>query len=415
MPSSNSRTATPSGCFSSIARLLLCKGSLQTHPSDQITDHVHNTATEFKNLNEASKHDQVNFKVKVEASAAAATPGPGVVARLMGLDSLPDTNRIPTNGNTVTRSRSVNFMDYLFEFDLSQAHHRRVKTSLSFRDVPTLQNQKNNDFFLLYLDNIEKTKKTRPNKFRKAEVGLEESNKKEEKGAVDVRKEKKNQRNNNLKISKLKDEPRKQVMHDNKQFSRPGSCKGGQVSSGFVSPKKVKDRRVPKGKSKCAVKPINQKEVLVESKLMKKIKKQRAMKDLQCYSECSSDDSSPVSVLDLDEFPIYDDQTSLSPDCTIGHQNSNPEKKFPPKATDFEYCFSHPARLLNTCDNATKYYTEVVRELCKLTEEDMKESKWVSENVLQLESFEEMCLDFGQQILDVLVKQLVEELVGFHN
>ncbi|KAK4860527.1 hypothetical protein QYF36_025629 [Acer negundo] len=57
----------------------------------------------------------------------------GVVARLMGLDSLPETNWIPTgkSPNSVTRSRSVNFMDYLLKFDpdLKQKKNKKKNTT----------------------------------------------------------------------------------------------------------------------------------------------------------------------------------------------------------------------------------------------------------------------------------------------
>ncbi|KAJ9185371.1 hypothetical protein P3X46_005013 [Hevea brasiliensis] len=415
MTISNSAAGSGSGCLSGIARLLLCKGSLQTHPSDQIT--YPNTA-EFDRVNKYQKNE-VNIKLEngtTTATAPAAAAAPGVVARLMGLDSLPDTNWVPKGRtpDSVTRSRSVNFMDYLLDFDLSQAQHRRVKTSVSFREVPTLLNQQNqHDFFVLYLDNTEKTKKG-GSKLRKSEVGLEElkqqKNKEKSKnkvinntpaGRAGMKKKEKNQRNN-LNISKLKDEPMK--VSNNKQISSFGNCKGAQVSSGFVSPRK-KDGI---SKAKSPVKPMNQKEVLVESKFMKKIKNQHAIKNAQ--SDCSSEDSTPVSVLDLDEFLIHD-LTHLSDYASP--QEFNPGKKSSPKTTNFDYPFSQATRSWSPGDDA-KYYIEAARKLTRLTEDDIKESNWLGKNLFNLESFEEICLDFAGQILDLLVKQVAEELVGLH-
>lgn len=56
------------------------------------------------------------------------------------------------------------------------------------------------------------------------------------------------------------------------------------------------------------------------------------------------------------------------------------------------------------------YYTRMVQEICMLTEEDVKEN-WIHGMVLKFEDFEEICQQFGQEILEVLLKQVVDELV----
>ncbi|CAL5350528.1 unnamed protein product [Camellia sinensis] len=65
-------------CFSGIFRCLLCIGSLPTRPSDPTTD-IPTTTTTFEN-------PKKNFKTQVRIL--------GVVARLMGLDSLPDPRKV---------------------------------------------------------------------------------------------------------------------------------------------------------------------------------------------------------------------------------------------------------------------------------------------------------------------------------
>ncbi|EEF25792.1 conserved hypothetical protein, partial [Ricinus communis] len=57
-----------SGCFSGIARLLLCKGSLQTHPSDQITE-PNSTPIECGRVNKDSKNE-VMIHVEVDHTPA---------------------------------------------------------------------------------------------------------------------------------------------------------------------------------------------------------------------------------------------------------------------------------------------------------------------------------------------------------
>ncbi|GMP85875.1 hypothetical protein CsSME_00038872 [Camellia sinensis var. sinensis] len=133
----NSQNST-SKYFSGILRRLLCTGNLPTHPSDLIIDPTTTIpTTTFEN----PKND---FKTQVKT--------PGVVARLMGLDSLPDLNLVPKD-SSILRSRSVNSVNYFPNFNPTLSHHRRFRTSLSFREVPTfLQQQQqpkkhNLDFF----------------------------------------------------------------------------------------------------------------------------------------------------------------------------------------------------------------------------------------------------------------------------
>ncbi|CAL5422004.1 unnamed protein product [Camellia sinensis] len=65
-------------CFSGILRCVLYIGSLPTQPSDPTTD-IPTTTTTFENPKQ-------NFKTQVKT--------PGVVARLVGLDSLPDPRKL---------------------------------------------------------------------------------------------------------------------------------------------------------------------------------------------------------------------------------------------------------------------------------------------------------------------------------
>ena len=55
---------------------------------------------------------------------------------------------------------------------------------------------------------------------------------------------------------------------------------------------------------------------------------------------------------------------------------------------------------------------EVVCEIFRLTEKETRESNWMGETVTCFEDVEEICTQFGQQILDSLFHQVVDELVG---
>jgi hypothetical protein len=59
----------------------------------------------------------------------------------------------------------------------------------------------------------------------------------------------------------------------------------------------------------------------------------------------------------------------------------------------------------------TQYCKEVVGNLYRLTENDIKESNWIAKNLLGFEGFEEVCMEFEQQVLNVLLNQVVDEFV----
>ncbi|XP_047336441.1 uncharacterized protein LOC124940008 [Impatiens glandulifera] len=133
MDQSRSHDATNSTCFSGILRRLLCSGALPTHPADTIV----------------VAGDSIPKTEKCGTT-------PGIVARLMGLDSLPETDSITrrTTLESILRSRSVNSVNYIPEFDLLQTHHRRAKTSVSFREIPTFINEPNHDFVVLCFERV---------------------------------------------------------------------------------------------------------------------------------------------------------------------------------------------------------------------------------------------------------------------
>ncbi|KAJ8898932.1 hypothetical protein K2173_008426 [Erythroxylum novogranatense] len=354
-----------SGCFSGVVRLLLCKGSPQTHPSDQIGGSI--------------ELDQVQVKkdrsVQEIESKAPVSSTPNVVARLMGLDSLPETCLCAKGRNldSVPRSRSVNFMDYLLELDLEQAQHRRVRTSVSFRE-PTLASQGNYDLLVLYLDKEHKSEKME-HKHRKPEVGESRNDDRKSKNRETSYAKKHKNHGNKKKVS-------------DKQFSRFNRCQEGRVSQPVVSPGTKRAQRQcssEKLKAKRPEKPINQKEVLVESKFMKKMKNHRATKEVQTL-ECSSEASCPVSV--------SDDSTRS--------KKLHSKKKPSSKATN-------PETAVKTFYESWKKQTvEQSIKVYKLTEEEVKESNW---RVSNAESAE-ICAEFGQEFLDLLLYQVVEELVN---
>lgn len=60
--------------------------------------------------------------------------------------------------------------------------------------------------------------------------------------------------------------------------------------------------------------------------------------------------------------------------------------------------------------NENLCYKKMVEEICMLTEESVSEN-WIYGMELKFENFEEICHEFGQEILELLLKQLVDEFV----
>ncbi|XP_039064678.1 uncharacterized protein LOC120209857 [Hibiscus syriacus] len=77
-----------------------------------------------------------------------------------------------------------------------------------------------------------------------------------------------------------------------------------------------------------------------------------------------------------------------------------------------------PTRDINACTpiadkstdmEETGYYMELIDKLSKLTEEDIKFANWETKKVF---TFQEICAEFGEQILDIMMHQVADELCG---
>lgn len=271
------------GCFSSFLKVLICAKngtSPPVYPSENVeeTESIH------------SKKDKLFDD----------TITPGVVARLMGLDSLPNTKRVikGTTLDTVPRSRSVNFVDYLLEFDRNMSNHRRAKTSASFREVPSIFPMKKSDPFVVIDDNILKVQ----------EGNLRKKNKE----IVRVKKEK--IQGKNKKISKLKDEPRRFPLSSSsssKYKSKIGNCGKGKEFSSVKNSQSCKSCNcsyygygdVGSSSSSNSISPMpnRHKKGFVESKMKNKVKK-NYVSPKKIQREHNMENLSPISVLDVNDY-----------------------------------------------------------------------------------------------------------------
>lgn len=311
---SSSSVNQSSGCFNGVLRRLLCSGSVPTHPTDQIAEPY---TTELTLL-----PGKPNPDLKIQSSASSVTPG--IVARLMGLDSLPETKWVSKGRapDLVSRSRSVSFADYLMDFDLAdqdrQHHHRRVRTSVSFREVPAaLNHQKSPDFLLVYLDNVDKSNEI-GSKVKKSEMGFGElkqgkkeqrsrnkENSKRESDEIMKQKKKKEKMvaiKQNKKIFKLKDEPRRECGAQSSKskglgYSVSPNKKTSYKNGGAANFKESSDRH--------QLKKTTQKKKAVEEPRIKKANHQHAFaKEKEAAGFHGLENTSPVSVLCIDDMLI---------------------------------------------------------------------------------------------------------------
>ncbi|KAL6133054.1 hypothetical protein ACLB2K_065291 [Fragaria x ananassa] len=398
-----------SSCFNGVLRRLLCTGNVPTHPSlDYISD---------SNPTQLTKPPKTpNHEPKFQAlPSPSANVTPGIVARLMGLDSLPESNWVRAP-DSVTRSKSVSFADYLMDFDIAPANqHRRVRTSVSFREVPAvLSQEEGKEFLVVYLDSVDKEKEfgVKVKKTEEVKQGKEQRSKKKESSEVIKKKnEEKVVKKNSKKVSKLKDEPRRECGAQSSRVSR--NSKGDEVKkvvskNGGANLRKGSGERSPLKKTTTQKK----KKVVVEPKF-KKGNHQNAAKKREAVDNSScSENSSPVSVFDIDDILIQH-ETCLSeyssPKDLKSQMKSPPRVSYneDPELRAVKFKDMEPVKNEDSED-----FTELMAsKIFKMTEEELKESDWVSNNVVEYERFEEICVEVEGLILDVLVNQAIDDLV----
>ncbi|XP_041023791.1 uncharacterized protein LOC121264598 [Juglans microcarpa x Juglans regia] len=396
-----------SGCFSGMFGRNSCFRSLPTHPADNVID--------SKTIDKSDdQKENPTAKAKIKAPAS-----PGVIARLMGLDSLPETIWVPgkVTSDSLVRSRSVSFADYMLQLDISQTQHRRVRTSVSFREVPALPHQQNRDLLVVFLDNVDKTK-GKGTKVRKCERDsgdlkqrkAEQRSKKKEntreiRASVKTKKKKKMGNQENNRISMLRNEPRRVVSTNHSNRNTTGSAKRLSL---LPTHKKNEDRTdVANLKEKSPLKPINQKKQSVEAKPKRNRKPQGTLAvEVERDERRDSQNSSPIYLLEVNDSEMQ--QEAQRPLELNLNRTSSPKVSY---TDDLRI-----GAINKDCDNQmdipeTQYYVDVVGQLFRMTETDIEESNWIAKNSLGFEGFEEVCQELERYILDVLLNQVLDELV----
>ncbi|MED6130959.1 hypothetical protein PIB30_005613 [Stylosanthes scabra] len=337
-------------CFSGFLHTLLCDGN--GNISDQII--------------ESYETHQVHPRKSAMVNAAST---PGLIVRLMGLDSMPNNPNSEfkeTIPDSVPRSKSMNFLDYILEFDdASQSNHRRAKISASSREVPELFRRKNR---------------------REVLVPCWDSGRRDSKEGK------------SRKICKLKNEPR---------IVKNGCSKFGRS---------YKDSNSSHRKSDCGSRSSTrmknkQIEELFEPKQMKNMRMQWSKKKIEI--EYSSQDLTSVSILDINDYkylygPDFLDYTRPLMSATMWESS---EKQFlgngiedrAMKDKGYTYPYIHKEQ--KECPS------ELEMKLFNLIENDMKDLYFTKKGMCEAERFEEIGLVYEHHIFNTLLHEIVNELV----
>ncbi|CAN8257425.1 unnamed protein product [Cochlearia groenlandica] len=417
------------GCLTAVVRRMLCSGSQQTHPSDNILDSDETLELLIPYQDDVLEDHKKDIKTDTQTQnddVSPPPPPPNVVAKLMGLDNtVLGSNRFryfDDSGSAVARSKSVNFMDYILrnhddeeedeEDKNGQRQCRKVKASVSFREiVPTSgrssssnnQQQKKHDFLLLYLDKLdEKRELAGSSSFSKSKrfekVVVEEDSKKPPLPLLEKKKE------NEKVAKKFKDEPRKVVKKKKKSDNRSDVVNGAKKVRWFLSPSKS-----TKSSEKTALLGGDSKNIPASEFTGEESES----------PENKSNNASPVSVLDRDlyDYLFLDDDYYFS-----GESESATELSTKQVETSTTKSSSSSKTRTISCTNKkennndseeNEFITKLMNMLSDLSEQDIKSSTWVSSSSTHPVDFthiQDFCVDFGQQILDLVLDQLVDEL-----
>ncbi|KAF7119408.1 hypothetical protein RHSIM_Rhsim13G0068300 [Rhododendron simsii] len=375
--SSNRRSLT------GILRKLLCFNSLPANPTDQFKD------TDPFNSGELNNSMSMEKEEKVEATA-----NPGIVARLMGLESMPQ----------IARCQSMNY-DSRRE---NEGQNRGVNTSLSFRELPTFLDLENDEFFVLSFDSEVENKEFR-SKPNRSEMGPRK--------LVKCKGERSKSKCDRRGLSEEKDKEK----CDRRGLSEEKDKENQEPNVVIVADEKI-NRRINQNVIKL-LKPLTQRETSSGRK-QRKEKEVSVSASKAVEAECNLENSSPVSVLDFSE-PITDPQVPTS-------EGSTSRRKI---AAELENCKHSPPSPCNPYTNSTvevekrkladgkchgsrrkdkrrqKYVGRSSGEICKIVKGAMMESNWLYKELWKVEDFEGTGADFELQILETMLNELVDQLV----
>ncbi|KAL1197227.1 hypothetical protein V5N11_011376 [Cardamine amara subsp. amara] len=349
------------GCISLILQRFLCSGTSSTYPSDQIIE------SSFK------FHDFSSEPPRARGDE------PGAVARLMGLESFPITDKT----RVVSRSRSVNSVDYLKRNnDETQGNHRRVKSTLDPHHFPEYVELEDDKFFILSFEmdksdkvmgELKKRRETRENQthIEGKENNINAMNVSPRCERLEIgeskrhRKEKRKSRRKRREIKLRQNIEKENWIERNGRWSREGDLVN------------------------CEVRSMKEEEEEEE--------------------ECGScNDSSPVSVLDYDRF-ICVRQTPEPENSSRRRLSSELESSSRNEAIqDHHNTLTSRSRESNFRHHG---YQEMWLMICRLTVSELAGLNWVYGKASKLKDFEGIISeDIVSKILDQLLVETITTL-----
>ncbi|XP_072959399.1 uncharacterized protein [Typha angustifolia] len=359
----NANEAT-SGCVSGILRRLLCS-SFHSGCGDE--------------------GNGVKFVIQREQTAELKpSQSPNIVARLMGLDSMPTFPAPPLDA--IGRSKSTNSIESWAGFLGERSHLSPLRTSTSFREVPTFLRQENEEFLLLSFapdgkgDNF-------PSNSRKSEMGFK------------IKVEKYNQNDGSVKES-----GRERSIGKKKKKSKRKEEQNCQKENETRRKQSTSSKEMP---------------FMLENSSITKTKFGSSRSKVEM--ECISQNSSPVSVLhhpDADEEYSTSDVEETKPlECSRSREVS------PSTFESFDCLFRRncqPTRDHEESKRRTKF--EVVRpdvsdiweHICELAQEDFCKSRWVSRGTCRSsEEAKEIASTIELELFDHLLCEATSELSNY--
>ncbi|KAM7496438.1 hypothetical protein LguiA_020852 [Lonicera macranthoides] len=402
----------PSGCFTAIFRRFLCFINIPTQTFDHIKE----------NHNELISSDMLCYTNAPENVVDSASIG--IVARLMGLDSMPtiDLSNAQNNSSSITRSRSMNSAENWGEFEPKQGKHRRVKSNtLSISEATSLLEMENEKFFVLSFKNGGKIEDFGP-ELRESKMGFGElKQRKTERCRNNSKKRRENL--NVIEMNKENIEPNRVIKNsqvvwgdgkfkDSRKILRP--AKNSQENSSIVGEVLKKSKSMKHKPNKDRGK-------------LRKNRKENCSPVKKVETECDLENSSPVSVLDFVQFPVNQEVHPSEKDSRLASSNSRIKLSEKLKIYEQSSCCNTKSSIaddskdkknerklggLRTKESKSENYGELWGEICKLAEKDMMQCNCRYKGKYKLEDYEEIGEDFGLQILDQLLFELVDQLIA---
>lgn len=263
----NSKNGSP-GCLTGVLRRLLCLNSLPTYPRDH-----------FK---EEEKQPLVSDKLQCVEAANYLDDfnTPGVVARLMGLESRPHI--MEKSLNSTGRSQSMNAIQSLTKLKSIQGRHKHGK---SLREISSYKELEDESFFIISFESageiwqgMKSDMNSGQKKQTKKAICKNSSREKQNKENQDANKVSKGQKQGNSIDS--------EKIYSNYKVSEPIDVLTNSCQKSYLVFELVDSNHKGRGRTR-----------------RKKVKSEVT----KLETGCDSKDSSPNSVLDFAEFPSEPD------------------------------------------------------------------------------------------------------------